>query len=446
MYDYGTKINNTPSSTDGVLTAEEFNVLALELETVINSMGITLNGSVTNQMAKAIADYALAGQHFVDTGAADAYVLTSVGSRLASHDYIDGMRVRFFATNTNTGASTVNVQTLGLKNIKRPDGTALSAGDITANNYVELIYKTSAGYFILSQNVTISGAQTIFDLKTFNTAPRASTDPSNASDLVRKSYLETYVASLVTVPKGYVNGLIISNNGTDPNNDIDVAAGTCASSDGAYSLTLGSTMTKRLDAAWAAGTNQGGLFSGAGSKTLNTWYHVFLIRKTSDGTIDVGFDTSLTAANMPGTYNAYRRVGSVLTDASNNIRAFFQRGGNGYNEFLWSAPSLDISGAYAASRSLLTLPVPLGVRCKASILYTHDGEPVVNATWSYWTDPSMTDTAPNTTQALAHDTSPLTIGSARHVDCWTNTSSQVGYRPNYAVTLRARCYSYLDFL
>lgn len=444
MYDYGTKINNTPSSTDGVLTAEEFNVLALELETVINSMGITLSGSSTNQLTKAIADYALAGQHFIDSGIADAYVLTSVGSRLAPHDYIDGMRLRFFALATNTGASTVNVQTLGVKAIKRPDGSALSAADIVANSYIELMYRTSGGYFILTSNVTISGDQTIFDLKTFDEAPRSNADPSNANDLVRKSYLESYVTSLVTVPKGYVNGLVISNNGSDANNDIDIATGTCASSDGTYALTLASGLTKRLDAAWAVGTNQGGLFDG--SKTLNTWYHVFLIRKTSDGTIDAGFDTSLTAANMPGTYNAYRRIGSVLTDASNNIRAFIQRGGNGFNEFLWSAPSLDINGAYAASRSLLTLPVPLGVRCKASILYTHDGEPAVNATWSYWTDPSMTDTAPNTTQALAHDTSPLTIGSARHVDVWSNTSSQVGYRPNYAVTLRARCYSYLDFL
>lgn len=446
MFDYGTKINNTPSSTDGVLTAEEFNVLALELETVINSVGITLSGSATNQMAKAIAGYALAGQHFVDTGTADAYVLTSVGSRLAPHDYIDGMRLRFFALATNTGASTVNVQTLGLKNIRRPNGDVLSAGDITANSYIELVYRTTAGYFILSQNVTISSDQTIFDLKTFDEAPRSNADPSNANDLVRLSYMQNYISSTVTVPKGYVFGLNISNNGSDPNNDIDVAVGSCASSDGTRTLTLGSGMTKRLDAAWAVGTNQGGLFAGAGSKTLNTWYHVFLIRKISDGTIDVGFDTSLTCANIHADYAAYRRIGSVLTDASNNIRAFHQRGGNGFNEFLWSAPSLDVSGAYAASRSLLTLPVPLGVRCKASILYTHDGEPSVNATWSYWTDPSMTDTAPNTTQALAHDTSPLLIGSARHVDCWTNTSSQVGYRPNYAVTLRARCYSYLDFL
>src|SRR3972149_3936128 len=62
-------------------------------------------------------------------------------------------------------------------------------------------------------------------------------------------------------------------------------------------LNLTTALTKQIDAAWAVGTNQGGLFSGAVGNT--TWYHVFLIRRSDTGVVEAGFDTSVTAANLP---------------------------------------------------------------------------------------------------------------------------------------------------
>jgi len=72
-----------------------------------------------------------------DTGAANAYVVTLSPVPSA---YAAGMELVFKATSANTGASTVNVNSLGAKAIKHSDGTALDAGDIAAGAMVRIIY------------------------------------------------------------------------------------------------------------------------------------------------------------------------------------------------------------------------------------------------------------------------------------------------------------------
>ena len=47
-------------------------------------------------------------------------------------------------------ASTVNVNTLGVKNITLPDGTALSAGMITSGEYITLVYNDASTRFEIS--------------------------------------------------------------------------------------------------------------------------------------------------------------------------------------------------------------------------------------------------------------------------------------------------------
>lgn len=61
------------------------------------------------------------------TGAAGVYVATSTPSITS---YTAGLRILFIASATNTGASTINLNTIGAKAIKRPDGSATVAGDI----------------------------------------------------------------------------------------------------------------------------------------------------------------------------------------------------------------------------------------------------------------------------------------------------------------------------
>jgi len=75
--------------------------------------------------------------YYVDSGAADAYVITPSP---AYTSYEEGMRVVFRATNANTGASTMNVNSLGAIAIQNADATALSAGEIVSGGIYELTY------------------------------------------------------------------------------------------------------------------------------------------------------------------------------------------------------------------------------------------------------------------------------------------------------------------
>jgi hypothetical protein len=157
----------------------------------------------------------------------------------------------------------------------------------------------------------------------------------------------------VVLPTKYLVGLELANH-TDADHDIEIAVGKCRDGADAYDMVLASALVKRIDAVFAAGTGNGGLFSG--SPANSTWYHVHLIRKTSDGTIDAYFDTSVTAANIPSGYAAYRRIGSVLTDGSANIIGFVQKG----DEFRWKTCIQEFSdnnpGVSAVTKTLSRTP------------------------------------------------------------------------------------------
>ena len=116
---------------------------------------------------------------------------------------------------------------------------------------------------------------------------------------------------------GFINGLQLAN-GTDATNDIDIAAGACVDSSDAVNMVLSSVFTKQIDANWAVGSAAGGFPSGL-TLTDDTWYHVFLIRRSDTGVVDGGFDTSLTAANLltdASDYDSYRRIGSIRRETA----------------------------------------------------------------------------------------------------------------------------------
>ena len=161
------------------------------------------------------------------------------------------------------------------------------------------------------------------------------------------------------MPRNWIDGAILSNNSSDLNNDIDVAAGQCMSDDNTYMITV-PAITKQIDALWALGTNAGG--RDTGTETNSTWYHVFAIARPDTGVSDVLFSTSVSSPNMPASYTKKRRLGSVFNDPSGNIRAFTQRS----DQFLWNDAVIDHDivnpGVTAVTR---TLSVPTGVQVEA---------------------------------------------------------------------------------
>jgi len=125
------------------------------------------------------------------------------------------------------------------------------------------------------------------------------------------------------VSRGHIDGLTCSN-AADADHDITIAAGQAIDSTAAHAPSLGSAITKQIDAAWAAGTGAGGIDTG--TVAADTFYYIWLIRKDSDGSIDALFSLSATAPTMPAGYTYKRRIMTVCTDAAANIYPFTQSG------------------------------------------------------------------------------------------------------------------------
>src|SRR6185437_4599133 len=146
-----TGTQTTPSADAGFTGA--FVVTVANGQTTITSGNIaTLAGAplitetLTQKISQATADarYAQAAQiqsnsfvYAVDSGTANTYVASlspSIGS------YTTGMVVFLKIAHTNTGASTINLNSLGAKTIVYPTGSGVSAGDLVANQIAILTY------------------------------------------------------------------------------------------------------------------------------------------------------------------------------------------------------------------------------------------------------------------------------------------------------------------
>lgn len=134
--------------TGNTLTATEWNEVPSEIQNVIEGLGQTLSSGDLDQLGKGIAGYVANSNFYTDAGIADAYVLTKIGAKQGQFAYTNGMAVSFLAGNDNTGASTVNVNGIGNKDIKLRGGGDPVLSDISgritlsfdsANDRFELI-------------------------------------------------------------------------------------------------------------------------------------------------------------------------------------------------------------------------------------------------------------------------------------------------------------------
>jgi len=165
--------------------------------------------------------------------------------------------------------------------------------------------------------------------------------------------------------RSYISGFSYAN-GTDAVNDIDIAAGSCSDSTNAADITLSSTLVKQLDAAWAVGTNQGGLDTGS---IGNSDYYIWAIKRPDTGITDVLFSLSSTAPTMPTNYTLKRLIG-WFKRVGGTIVAFttYETEGGGI-ELLWTVPTLDVSLANTLTTSRRTdaMKVPLNFSTTAHI-------------------------------------------------------------------------------
>lgn len=123
--------------------AVDLNGFKDENNNLIASTDVALNTLDNNQTTQAVSAYAAGGDFYVDSGAVNAYVLSTLGSKLAPTSYFDGMKSAFLPQNTNTSNATVNVASLGVVDILLPDGTQVSPGDIKAGIYTAMYFDGS---------------------------------------------------------------------------------------------------------------------------------------------------------------------------------------------------------------------------------------------------------------------------------------------------------------
>lgn len=160
--------------------------------------------------------------------------------------------------------------------------------------------------------------------------------------------------------RGWIAGLTMSNDTTNPNTVIDTSAGVANSDDLTTMMTL-AAFTKSTSG-WTVGTGNGCIDTGTVQQ--NTWYHLFVIARTDTGVVDQLCSTNATGPTMPTNYTKKRRIGSFKTAAgSTNIVAFSQKG----DEFLWAILPLgevQVSNL-STTPTLYTVNVPTGVKVNA---------------------------------------------------------------------------------
>ena len=257
---------------------------------------------------------------------------------------------------------------------------------------------------------------------------------------VAASRIATYIDA--GLPRGYLSGMGLSN-ATDTAHDITVAVGEVRDNANAVDIVLASAMTKRIDATWSSGSGNGGLASGV-SLGNNTWYHVHAII-VSDS-VDIGFDTSVTAANLVAnnSASAFRRIGAVLTDGSSNILNFIQDG----DEFIFKAQIVNINAtAIGTSRVTQAVSTPLGVQTRAILGLVGQVASSNSGVRVTLTHPDVTDATPTNQNANnAGENSSNnngTFAGGTHI-VLTNTSSQIAIRQDFDSTVSMNTNGYYD--
>lgn len=221
------------------------------------------------------------------------------------------------------------------------------------------------------------------------------------------------------LPRAYLAGCQLTPNAGSPTTKIDLSAGQAQDAGNGGAMTL-AAITKDLSASWVVGTGNGGL-APALSLLPNTWYHLFVIKRTDTNVVDAFYDSSVSAANIPAPYTLFRRVGSVRTDAGSLILAFIQDG----DFFQWVTPFLETTsatpGTSAVTQTLTRVPTGINVR---SVLNAFNAA----ASLMYLSDLATADLAPSTTVAPLTNAGSAAANFGVQLIVRTNTSAQIRTR------------------
>lgn len=242
-----------------------------------------------------------------------------------------GGQLEFFDSGTSTpkatyadaGLTTPNTNPLILDAAGRAGPVFFEAGDY------KVVLKSALGITIRTADpvqggFTVSpfGQTLIDDLTAADARATIGVTYANSAEMeagtVTNKVVAPSVASEWHAHRSLRAGLGCVLNASDSNNDIDIAAGvTCSAAAPWRIIQLATGITKQLDAAWAVGTNAGGL--DASTKANSTAYFLHVIRRSDTGVVDVLFSASATAPTMPANYDQRDLIAVCGTDGSGNL-------------------------------------------------------------------------------------------------------------------------------
>ena len=243
-------------------------------------------------------------------------------------------------------------------------------------------------------------------------------------------------AKLSVLPYRYIAGLDIANNVSFPTTRINVTVGACAATVNNQKMVLFTALTKRLDAGWAVGSNNGGLDTGT---AVDGTYHVHLIKRMDTGVVDALLSLSPDAPTMPSSYTRSRRIASIIRSGG-VILPFSQSG----NEFLIKTPNLDVDVITSTTAAVTrTLPsIPTGIKVNALMRVAGYNA----ASWMLLLSSLDTaDIAPDYT-SLAYDLNGAAASNtSRNLNVRTNLNGQIRTRGSVTSnTLRIAPYGWID--
>jgi hypothetical protein len=251
------------------------------------------------------------------------------------------------------------------------------------------------------------------------------------------------VSASGTLPRSYLTGLALSNNGADATNDIDIASGICRASDNAADLTIAATHVKQIDVVFAEysviGTASGGRDS-ADNLTGAKWFYAYLIG--GSGKNDQAFFSTSASPTLPSGFTYSRTIGSVYWTGS-TVKAFTQTG----DVFHWTAPALDVDVTnLGGSTTGYTLTTPTGRKCLAILNITvGDG---TAATRVYVHSPDNGDDAASATaNPLATTWVIVNTANSSHgaVQIMTGTTSNIrAVSSDTSTTLKIATLGFID--
>ncbi len=223
--------------------------------------------------------------------------------------------------------------------------------------------------------------------------------------------------------RGVVQGLTMAFVSTT---SFSVGAGAVGDSTFVSTLLLSSTFTKTTSA-WAVGTGNGGLDTGAIAAT--TWYAVYLIKRPDTQLVDVLYSTNGTTPTLPANYTLYRRIGWILTNGSSQFVSFQQRG----RQFLWSVKVAEFTNQAiaATTRQLQTVTCP----ANSNGMFVWISDTTTNTYFfdAGWT--ALTDAAAASTNSLGRLISSWS--GLMEFDSQVDASRQIYYRVSNATSNNA---------